>query len=363
MSERSMVADAIAELLSARCTPEYVAAVEAGADPGPLWQELEELGFTQVALPESAGGGDGTTVDALTVLRAAGRHAAPLPLAETGLLAGWLLDAAGLPVGQGRATVAPARAEDAFLLRPDAEDALLTGRAIRVPWASAAATLVVLAHDAGGRTYVAAVDPADARIDPGANLAGESRDIVVLDAVVIRSGSFAPVALTLDDVLLRGALTRAVLMLGALEQVLALTVAWAKDREQFGRPIARYQAVQQLLAQMARDVALTRAAVESAASAADGPAGGWLETASAKVVAGRAARTVTAQAHQVHGAIGVTREYALTGLTRRLWDWRGEYGTEAAWSAAIAARAVSTPDGVWGLVTAGRTPFETARTA
>jgi acyl-CoA dehydrogenase len=169
--------------------------------------------------------------------------------------------------------------------------------------------------------------------------------------------------MTFDDILLRGALGRAVLMLGALEHVRDLTVAWSKDREQFGRPIARFQAVQHMLAQMARDVALTRAAVELAAAAAGEDGGGWLEIAAAKVVAGRAARTVTAQAHQVHGAIGVTREYSLTVLTRRLWAWRDEFGSEAEWSRRIAARLAESEDGVWALVTAGRLPLATARTA
>jgi acyl-CoA dehydrogenase len=361
MTERSLLADAIAGFLDARCTPDDVAEIEAGRDSAPLWAELEELGFTLVAVSEEAGGGGGSLVDALTVLRSAGRHAVPLPLAETGLLAAWILEAAGLAGGEGRSAVAPVRPEDAFTLRRDGDGAILSGRALRIPWARDAQRLVVLAGAEDGRTYAASIAPSAARIAGGVNLAGEPRDTVELDAVRIGREAFAPVELTIDDVLLRGALARAAQMLGALERVRDLTVAWSKDREQFGRPIARFQAVQHMLAQMARDVALTRAAVELAAAAADEDGGGWLEIASAKVVAGRAARTVTAQAHQVHGAIGMTREYSLTVLTRRLWGWRDEFGSEAEWSRRIAARAGE--GGVWELVTAGRLPLATARTA
>lgn len=362
MSERSLLADAIAAFLDDRCTPEDVAEIEAGRDSTPLWDEIEELGFTLVAVDEGAGGAGGSLVDALTVLRSAGRHATPLPLAETGLLAGWLLAAAGLPVAEGRSTVAPVRAQDAFVVRRSGGGWVIDGRALRVPWARDARRIAVIAHDADGHAFVAAVEAAAARITPHENLAGEPRDAVELRAVALDRDAVAPVDLDVDDLLLRGALTRAVLMLGALERVRDLTVSWSQDREQFGRPIARFQAVQHMLAQMARDVALTRAAVELAVTAAQEPGGGWLEIASAKVVAGRAARTVTAQAHQVHGAIGVTREYSLSVLTRRLWSWRDEFGPEAEWSRRIADRVRATPGGVWALVTAGRLPLATAST-
>jgi acyl-CoA dehydrogenase len=119
-----------------------------------------------------------------------------------------------------------------------------------------------------------------------------------------------------------------------------------------------------MLAQLARDVAVVRECVELAASAAyeDVP-GAWLEIASAKVVAGRAARTVSGHAHQVHGAIGVTKEYPLSIFTRRLWSWRGEFGTEADWSYRIGEAAWQSPESVWGLVTSGRLPVVSVRTA
>ena len=69
----------------------------------------------------------------------------------------------------------------------------------------------------------------------------------------------------------------------------------------------------------------------------------------AKTVAGSSAGRVTALAHQIHGAIGVTTEYPLSQLTRRLWAWRAEYGTEEEWSRAIGQRAIAHPEGVWGL--------------
>jgi len=224
--------------------------------------------------------------------------------------------------------------------------------------------VVVLAHDGGGELFAASVEPSALAIIPGRNLAGEPRDSVSLDGVAVASADFAPVHIDLETLQLRGALARAVLMLGALEQTRDLTVAFSKDREQFGRPIARFQAVAHLLAQLARDVALARAAVDLAVSAAvEDVAGAWLEIACAKVVAGRAAGSVSARAHQVHGAIGVTKEYALSAITRRLWSWRDEFGSETEWARRIGAEAWRTPDGVWGLITAGRLPTSLVATA
>jgi acyl-CoA dehydrogenase len=364
MSERSLLADVVETFFSERCPPQQVAAIEAGADPDPLWRELEELGLTLAAVPEAAGGQGGSLLDALTIMRAAGRHAAPLPLAEAGLLAGWLLAEAGMSVSEGVLTVAPVRRGETIRITTDGGNARLDGQALRVPWARTAERIVVLALDAEGRGYVASVPPAAAQITLGHNLAGEPRDDVVLAGVVVAGDDVAPVTATIEQLQLRGALARSVMMLGALERVRDLTVAWSKDRVQFGRPISKFQAVQHLLAELARDVAVARAAVDLAVSAAvDDIDAAWLEIASAKLVCGRAAGSVAARAHQVHGAIGVTKEYSLSVLTRRLWSWRDEFGSETEWAQQIGAEAWREPRGVWSLVTAGRIPTALVQTA
>ena len=124
------------------------------------------------ACRRTAGGAGGTVADGVAVLGVAGRHAAPIPLAETGLLAGWLLSAAGLPVGHGPNTVVPGRAEDDLRLVGDR----LHGTAHRVAWARAAERIVALVDG-----KVVAVAPSRARIEPVTNLAGEPRDTVVFD--------------------------------------------------------------------------------------------------------------------------------------------------------------------------------------
>src|SRR5262249_47365141 len=203
----------------------------------------------------------GSLVDALAVLRVAGRHAAPIPLAETGVLAGWLLAASGLPVGDGPLTVVPGHQDDALRLA----GGRLSGGAHPLAWARAVEQVVALIEVAGA-WFVAAVSRTGFAVEPRANLAGEPRDTVTFDG----RAEVAPAAPGVDAAALRyrGALTRVMLMAGALEQMSRLTVDYTSERVQFGRPVGRFQAVQQHLVQGAQDAALVGTAAYGAAQAA-----------------------------------------------------------------------------------------------
>lgn len=306
------------------CTHEAIQAAERDGWAPAVWARVAEVGLHRVALEEG-----GTLGDALAVLRAAGRHAAPVPLAETGLLAGWLLTGAGLPVGDGPLTVAPGRPEDRLELEGDR----LRGVAHRVPWARTAERVAVLVAS-GDRWVVASAPAASLTVEAHANLAGEPRDTVRFAG----AADVAPAApgVDADALRCRGALTRVMLMAGALERMSALTVGYTSERVQFGRPVARFQAVQKHLVDGAQDAVLVGAAADAAARAAErGEA--RFEIAAAKLLANQAAFSATRAAHQAHGAMGMTREYPLHHLSRRLWAWRSEYGDERFWSARLGA--------------------------
>lgn len=359
MSERSLLEDVVTNLFAERCTPERVVASESNGWDGELWAAAEELGLPLASVPEEHGGSGVSLQDACTLLRVAGRHAVPLPLAETGFMAGWLLSRAGLPVPPGPLTVAPATPGESLTVRHGTDGGTLSGHATAVPWASAATTIAVVASTDDGRRVVAAMPRTAVRIESGSNLAGEPLDTVVFRDAPLDGVPFAPLPVDEDGVQKRGALGYATLMLGALEHVRDLSIAYASQREQFGRPIARFQAIQQRLAQMAREVAIARAAVElairAAAQAVDPP---WLEIAVAKVTAGNAAQSVSAHAHQIHAAIGITKEYPLHLFTRRLWSWRDVFGSELAWARRIGGAALDPGQDLWELMTGTRTEAE-----
>ncbi len=281
-------------------------AVEAGEWPASLWDAITEAGFERAEMP----------VLGVALARIAGRHAAPIPLAET-ILAASLLEEAGLNVPYGPLTVS-------------------LGDLTRVPWARHATGLVAISKDGTLALY----ETAHLDVAPGINLAGEPRDDVALGstkAVSTASG------ISVETLFEKAALLRAAQITGALEAVLAKTVQYAGERKQFGRPIAKFQAIQHHLAALAGHTAAACAAVEAAASAPD-----FLAIASAKACASEAAGKAAAIAHQVHGAIGFTQEHDLHRLTKALWAWREEFGSEGNWNARIgAAVAANGGGGLW----------------
>ncbi len=147
------------------------------------------------------------------------------------------------------------------------------------------------------------------------------------------------------------------LMAGAMGQALALSIEHVNTRQQFGRPLGKFQAVQQSLAVMACEVRAVEAAAAALAARLDAvgldPAAADFEIAAAKLRANRAVSVVTAIAHQVHGAIGFTREYDLHRVTIPLMRWRGEHGNDAYWAARLGRQVAGLGgQGLWEAMTA-----------
>lgn len=211
----------------------------------------------------------------------------------------------------------------------------------RVPWARDAERVAVPGVGSFAR--------ADVDIQPGENLAGEPRDRVSFDPARAE-----PLDADAAALFLRAALVRVVLMAGALDIIRDMTIAYAGEREQFGRPIARFQAVQQHLVTVAQHAALVGVAAEAAARSREA-----FEVAAAKLLANRAAVAATRAAHQVHGARGTTREYPLHEQTRRLWAWRSEQGDDRYWATRLgAAAARAGADDLYPAITGGSAVLE-----
>jgi acyl-CoA dehydrogenase len=336
--EDTILYDSAMRLFAAEVTPAVLDDVEQGLMAEALWQAVEEAGYLGVLID-----GTGNMVEAVTILRAAGYHAAPIPLVET-MLARFLCAAAQLPAPDGALTIAPVEPGDRLVIGGGA----VSGRAGHVPWGLASRAIVAV-----GESELALVSGGALSWDAADNLAYESRDH--LSAAGARGDIRAlPEGIDAALVLRLGALMRAAQMAGAMEAALALATRYANERVQFGRPIGRFQAIQQQLAVLAEHAASSWVAVENAARAvAEGRPSAGFACAAAKIRAGEAAGKVAEIAHQVHGAIGFTQEYRLHPLTRRLWSWRDEYGNEAYWARELGRRiAAAGGDGLWPLITA-----------
>jgi len=330
------------------CSHEAIQAAEDTGAAAEIWSAFAATGFPWISLPEDRGGSGGSLADALEVLRLVGYHAAPVAAAETGVLGGWLLTGAGLTLPDGVVTVA---ASSDVEVTETPSGLALTGTLQRVPWANVAERLALLV-EVGGQPMVASVPMSECTTTAMTNLAGERRDTVALDGVEAEA---APAAEGVDAGALRfrGALSRTALMAGAIEKISQLTVSYTTERVQFGRPVARFQAVQQHLVWAAQDAALVRMAAESAGRAASRGSAEF-EIASAKLIANQGGARATKACHQAHGAMGMTQEYPLHHYTRRLWSWRKEYGGEREWSRWLGRGAVAQgADGLYPLVTGG----------
>lgn len=316
-----------------------------------LWDTLADSELTLLSTPESHGGMGAGLRELAVVLDSAGYHAAPLPLAEHDLLASWLLVTAGLPNQDGPMT--------ASVTDQHVTDGRLTTTLVDVPWATAAKTIVIAGPD-----FIAAVPLEYADIDPCPDLAGQPlaqvrlQDIPVLDRFAMVDTD--PAA----EFRLRGALARSLQTRGALARALDLTIGHAQERQQFGRPIAKFQAVQELVARSAGALALATTAAQFATEVvtANGFSSdhGRFAVAIAKIESARAATVVARNAHQVHGAIGFTLDHRLRHFTNRALAWRSEFGTQRDWQHELGTMAIAAEESLWELVTRLSSPVHPA---
>jgi len=280
--------------------------------------------------------------DMLALLRLAGSHAVPVPLAETAL-ANLLMATAGGEPKPGPATLA--------LGNLQLSGGRLSGKVERVPFASVADRFVAVV---GGT--LAVVAKANARIEAKPSHAGEPYGTVSFDNAAAEFSAASPV--NAERAFELAAVVRAMQMAGAADKVLAIAVEYSKQRVQFGRSISTFQAIQHMLAELASCVAATIASAEAAARDADEGGlldGGRFSIAAAKSQASEFAQRIASISHQSMGAMGFTHEHILHHYTRRLWVWRRDFGSETFWGEKIGqAYAKAGPEALWASLSASR---------
>src|SRR4051794_40447493 len=270
MSDQDLVVATVRDILTAH--EPFVLTPERRWDAG-LWAALADAGLTGVGLPEDLGGSGGELADAVAVVATLAAGAAAVPVAEQLLVAGPALVAADVehnafdePLTVALAPAVTAEASD------DGDGPgrfLLTGTATDVPWAGVATRVAVLTAPPAGLdgALLALVDVSGLEASSAANLAGEPRGSLVFDRAPATGAVLTPAQA--EVVRARYALARAVQLSAALEQVLAWTLQYAGERQQFGRPLAKFQAIQMELAEMAGEVTAVAAVVDAAVQALD----------------------------------------------------------------------------------------------
>ncbi|MCK8616057.1 acyl-CoA dehydrogenase family protein [Gordonia sp. C13] len=312
-----------------------------------VWGAVVEAGFTGVDVPEEAGGHGGELGDALAVLDSLAEAGAVTPYLEHALLASWLAGSVGQSLAGTTATVAGI---DDGTARTDGNRILLSGSATGVAYVDDVDTVVVLTTGPDGPVVaVVGREAPGVEVTTGADLQGVSYgDIVFRDAEATFS-AHSPV--DIQDLRRRGALAYAVALAAAARAVRERTVRYASERTQFGRPLAKFQAIQQRLAEMAAHTTLMETAARAATEAASSdPVAARAAIAAAKVVTSHYATEVASAGHQIHGAIGFTSEHSLGRFTSALWTWTDRYGTEQDWATSLAEDILDEGADPWDLI-------------
>jgi acyl-CoA dehydrogenase len=352
LSGDELLRETAERLFTQKCTPELVREAESTPWSTDLWSLVAEAGLPWVGSGED--GSLGTILDVAEILHVCGRFAVPLPIAETGLIGGKLLAIAGLEVGEVPITVPVPHPLDRIELTRASDGWKLTAHWHHVPWAAEVQHLVTTVATDSGAEFVVVVEKPNV-VRRGNSLAGEPRDEVTVDHVLSES-AIAEVAEGTYALMWRlGALSRSLMSGGAMERSTEMAVGYSRERFQFGKALATFQAIQHHLA-IATEYAsaATLAAWVAAAAMTDDLSDPFGKVAVSRAISQEASEVVTARSHQVFGAIGMTREHDLHFRTRRCWTWAHEWGSGAHWAKKISESVLEAgPSELWPSVSAG----------
>ncbi|MBA2954301.1 acyl-CoA dehydrogenase [Nocardioides sp. MAH-18] len=290
----------VRKVLDKHCTPEALNGLYDGRDEvtGPLWSAFVELGLPGLLVPESLGGAGASAREAAAVLEESGRAAAPSPFLTSSVVATTVLTALGdteiLPA------LAAGEQTAALLVRPTA---LRHGPAARTTVGLPADVLLVPEGDALYAVRGARVTPVSSldmtRPLAEVDLTGAERTLLAEDATA-----------AVDAGLLMGAGLLASEQVGIARWALETTIAYLKERRQFGRVVGGFQALKHRLADLYAEVEQADAAARyAAATLALGDTDAPVAVAVAGSFCGEAAVHAAEEAVQLHGGIGMTWEH------------------------------------------------------
>ncbi len=352
--EQQMLRDTVRGVCERHCPVEVVRAMEDDpvGYPEQLWKQLAELGLLGITLPEQFGGAGLSALDAAIVYEEFGRALAPTPHFASSVMSAGVLLLAGsdeqkqswLPkIASGEAIVVPAWLEPeggfgpaGVMLRAesDGDGVRLSGVKRHVPFASSADRLLVLARSADGvDLYLLDSSAPGVTLTQQMSLAADTQYKVEFDGVRVsaadRIGAPGTGWDTWHAVMLDGIILLAAQAAGGAQRALEITVQYASEREQFGKPLGAFQAIAHYLADAATTVdGATTLVWEAAWAASEGRSIARLAPM-AKLFACRTFRDVTAMCEQVHGGYGFTIDYDIQLYFRRAkqlqmtwWDSR-----------------------------------------
>lgn len=349
-------------VLEARCPLTRVRELEArdGAHDADLWREMAGLDWLRLGHPTSTGGVGGRLSDLAALAMEMGRSLAPTPFIPTAVVAAGLLagDTSGAHAGtlealsSGERIVVPALdvpgtaadlGDDELTAVADGDGFRLDGVRLLVPYVSAADAVIAAAHTPDGdgvSLFLVAVDTAGLTVERLPNIAGMDLSALRFEGVRVPRAALVGDAggggRLLGPVLDRAAALRCAEIVGAGEALLEMSLRYAKEREQFGRPIGQFQAVQQLITDLAIDLHTTSLFLRSAVVRVDGGQQADRALLEMRAFAAPAVQRMVHNAHEVHAGFGFMMEVDVQLYTRRAKHWQFDLGEARAAREALA---------------------------
>ena len=325
MSHDNFITDAFSQWLSGNLDTETVRAIEQGGSSDALWESIKQSGFADLLVDEAHGGAGQGPETACKVLMTCGEQALPVPLVTT-LWVRAALAREGLLIPEGPIALAWGQGSQPLSCRD-------------VAFARSADWVLM---DSPSATWL--LPTAAAVVEENGIFGSLAQDLTwpSLPAGAIRLA-------TRYNWEAIGAGIYAALIAGAATRILSLSLKYAGERAQFGKALGKFQAIQQQLAVLAEQVFAVRMAAQQAFRGEPlSPA--LLPAMVAKLRCSEAITSITAIGHLVHGAIGVTEEYSLQLFTRRLHEWRYQFGNEAFWADRLGATMLASEASTLGLL-------------
>ena len=327
--DQEAVGEVFSDLFAREATPEAVRAAEArhGFDRT-LWDKLASAGAPGMAAPVAAGGGGASLVDLAVVVYEWGRRIAPVPLVEHAVTARLLCtEAEHCTRPDLREAVVSGELVATLALRPTAADGIAR-------LAPAGAVADVVAGYRGGALVLGRSEPPGTARPNTAGLPLADRDLS--DAEMLATGEAARLAF--GRALAEWKALMAVAYAGLAGEVLAMGVAYVKQRHQFGVPVGSFQAVQHGLADAATRAEGARLlAFRAVCAVAAGTTGGARLASMALLFAAESARFASDRVLQYHGGYGYSAEYDVQLYYRRAAAWLLQLGEPATEIAQLAA--------------------------
>jgi acyl-CoA dehydrogenase len=333
---KTILEDSIKRILTDQVNTHTLQESEQGQWLGQLWTLLEENGLPLAMVKEEHGGVGLQWSDVYPIIFNAGKYALPLPLPES-ILANWLLSIHNIEIPEGLTTIAEFQNSD---------------RLTHTPWGRFSQHIVteILVNNV---SHLAVFKRKSNQVEEHQNLAREARDHLEIKNLELVHQVPAITPLKPGFIRLYGAMLRAAQSAGAIEQLLEQSVQYASERVQFGKPISKFQAIQQQIAVLGCESA---AVASSAAFAFEVATTNQAELAIAasKIRCAQSSGKSSSIAHAVHGAMGFTYEHTLHYSSRRLWSWRSEFGNLQWWSHRVGESVLESSEDFWHIITSGK---------